>query len=208
VRFRPFDASRDSPADIATDQTENTLNLINGYGQLLDPGLSGRERREQFVAFIVDLLGSQTVNAIPDGSPDLTDADRLVFVLGGRRYILDIVWPDRPLATDALAQFVASATTSPGDPRHVLLCMSGFEDHATDGGMPAGSAPVVLLDRTHLEALVYGVFVPSELLDAAFDRAFLTGRPLVRLTELLVEPPPPDTPARMFRPDHCDGAWR
>ncbi|MTD57403.1 hypothetical protein [Amycolatopsis pithecellobii] len=102
------------------------LNLIGGYGQLLDSGLSGDQRQEQFVAFVVDLLGHQAVHARSDEPPGFADGGRVTFVLDGRYYLLDIVWPEQPLSEDRLSRILAS-TPAHGNVKHALLCMAGFQ---------------------------------------------------------------------------------
>ncbi|NKQ57656.1 serine/threonine protein kinase [Amycolatopsis sp. K13G38] len=182
------------------------LNLIGGYGQLLDSGLSGDQRQEQFVAFVVDLLGYQAVHARSDEPPGFADGGRVTFVLDGGYYLLDIVWPEQPLSQDRLSQILATTPTH-GNVKHALLCMTGFQAPPT-GAKTALRSGTVFLDRGHLEAVVCGLFTLSELLDAAFDHAFVTGRSFTALVDLMAEPPLADAPARMFRADQLPPPWQ
>jgi hypothetical protein len=174
--------------------------LITEYGRLSDQALSAHQRCEQITTIIVELLQPWAGAAIRRSSGGLTNADRLVFVLDGQPYLLEVVWSTEPLSADVVTQFLNSVANAPRGPRCVLLSMSDFDQHVAGDTAQAGFPSAVLLNRAHLEALVCGLLTPTELFDAAYDHAFVTGRALVSLTDLLVQEPS-EPPARMFRPD-------
>jgi voltage-gated potassium channel Kch len=94
----------------------------------------------------------------------------LVGIQDGHRYVVDITWPDRPLPATSIQ---ALADTARPGTRHVILCLSGVAGDVTNTGFTAAATiAVVVLDRTHLDGLVCGLFTPAALLDTVFDQSF------------------------------------
>lgn len=179
--------------------------FINRYGLLYDEELTIQERGERLTAFVVDLLRSWNVTAIRHESSQHA-VSRLVFSLESHQYVLDITWPAQPLPLTAIARAMASPAHSTGNPRRILLSMAGFEPEDTDEPGLVRYAGSILLNGTHVEAIVSGLLTPAVLFDAASEHAFLTGRAFIPLTTLLVDRTPP-VPARMLRPDLLSPPW-
>ncbi|WP_410676909.1 protein kinase domain-containing protein [Amycolatopsis sp. cmx-4-68] len=177
--------------------------LINSYGQLHGQHLSMVERDEQLLALMRDLLARGEPTFVAATSAKLTGSRRQQFAMDGRRYVLEVAWPDRPVSSEVTGEFLTRADRAPADQRHVLVCMSGIEQ----GAVPDVSTAGLLLDRVHVEAMVCGLIKPVELLNLAFSRAYVDERPFVSLTDLLVDQSQPEPPARMFRPDQLPPPW-
>jgi hypothetical protein len=177
--------------------------LINSYGQLRGQHLSTGERDERLLAFIRDLLARGEPTFVTAASTKFKGSRRLQFAMDGRRYVLEVAWPDRSVSPKAIGEFLARADRAPADQRHVLVCMSGIEQ----GAVPEVSTAGLLLDRVHVEAMVCGLIKPVDLLNVAFSRAYVDERPFISLTDLLVDQSQPEPPARMFRPDQLPPPW-
>src|SRR5262245_3855074 len=99
------------------------------------------ERLAHLVALVVQLLSLYNIRPTLRQTNDRADAPRLVFVVNGHRYIMDITWPDQPLTAEEVARYLTAATT--GGPRYVLLCMSGYvaqpDNHTTQPAPPTSS---------------------------------------------------------------------
>lgn len=177
--------------------------LINSYGQLHGQDLSRVERGEQLLAFMRELLARGEPTFVGATPAKLKGSRRLQFAMDGHRYVLEVVWPDRPVSSEAIGEFLTRAAHAPADRRHVLVCMSGIENDAVPDVATSG----LLLDRVHVEAMVCGLLKPVDLLNGAFSRAYVDERPFVSLTDLLVDQSQPEPLARMFRPDQLPLPW-
>src|ERR1044072_7240232 len=104
--------------------------LINSYGQLRGQHLSMVERDEQLLALMRDLLARGEPTFMAATSAKLKGSRRLHFAMDGRRYVLEVAWPDRPVSSEVTGEFLTRADRAPADQRHVLVCMSGIEQGA------------------------------------------------------------------------------
>ena len=70
--------------------------------------------------------------------------------------------------------------------RGVLLSMSGYSAEALEGIVRGQQPDMLLLDRTHLEAMLSGLRSPADLFTELMDRASYRGEVQVPLTDLVV----------------------
>ncbi len=177
--------------------TEDDVPAVSVYGQLdpdaLDP--DGRVRR--LWPIVESLLASS--GASPWQAAPLVDAVPMVGLkLDGARATLGLTWHDVPMTAQDLLLWRQAAAEKP-HLQIIVLSMSGFEHAAFEANAPLGP-PLVLLDRTHLEAALCGLVSLEELVTTAGRGAVFNGTEYTSLTNLMLGPKPPDRQSPAFLP--------
>ncbi len=172
--------------------------LIAGYYRLrsLDGGtMTPQIRGARFNEFLADLLGlwgidGRASTATPAGEIDVR------FALDGQRYIAEAKWEQSKTDAGPLAKLGLRLRQRMPGTIGVFVSMAGYTSDALTALPDAGGRSILLLDRSHVEAMVGGLVPPDELLDLALDHAAYTGEAYVPLLDLLA--PRASTPAVTF----------
>lgn len=102
------------------------------------------------------------------------------------RFILEAKWEQGPVDYGLMAKLRGRITQRLAGTRGVLLSMSGYSDEALEGIVRGQQPDMLLLDRTHLEAMLSGLRSPADLFTELMNRASYRGEVQVPLTDLVV----------------------
>jgi len=157
--------------------------------------MSPQVRGALFNEFIADTLrlwgiDARASRATPAGEIDVS------FALGGQRYIAEAKWERSKTDVTPLAKLGLRLSQRMRGTIGVFISMAGYTSDAIAALRSSGERSVLLLDRSHMEAMVSGLVPPDELLDLALDHAAYRGEAYVPLLELLA--PTVATPAVTF----------
>src|SRR5581483_2014723 len=126
----------------------------------------------------------------------------VTFAVNGTRFILEAKWEQGPVDYGSMAKLRGRITQRLAGTRGVLLSMSGYSDEALVGIVRGQQPDMLLLDRTHLEAMLSGLRSPADLFTELMDRASCRGEVQVPLTDLVVTEDRPVLPVlRLGGPD-------
>jgi hypothetical protein len=161
--------------------------LISEYDRLrsLDGGtVSPQIRGARFNKFIADLLNLWGIDARASTTTPVGEID-VSFALGGQRYIAEAKWEQSKADAGPLAKLGLRLHQRMRGTIGVFISMAGYTRQALDALPDAGDRSILLLDRSHVEAMVSGLVPPDELLDLALDHAAYTGKAYMPLLDLL-----------------------
>jgi hypothetical protein len=128
----------------------------------------------------------------------------VAFAIDGMRFVLEAKWEQEPVSFDPIAKLSRRITQRLVGTRGVFLPMSGYTDDALRDMLRGQQPDMLLLDRTHLEAMLSGLLSPHDLFTELVDRASYRGEVYVQLTDLVVPHDTPSLPALALGspPDH------
>ncbi len=161
--------------------------LISEYGRLRsrDGGTLSRQirgaRLNELVAEMLRLWGidARSSTITPAGEIDVS------FTLDGQRYIAEAKWERSKTDVAPLAKLRLRLGQRMRGTTGVFISMAGYTPDAIADLRTSGEHSVLLLDRSHLEAMISGLVPPDELLNLALDHASFRGEAHVALLELL-----------------------
>lgn len=181
------------PADLSW--TLGLRSLIARYGELQAVARGGERRRgQQFNGLIADLLqhwGADEVDANVRGLDGRDEID-VAFRLDGIRYLLEAKWEGKPVSDEPVGKLAGRLRSRLAGAHGILLSMSGFTRHAAPAGERGDQPSVLLLDRSHFEAILSGLIPPDVLLQRLERHLTARGGVTANLQELLLhdEQPP------------------
>lgn len=150
----------------------------------LEDGMTAQRRGQEFNNLIADIFQSYGIPARAGVRRSIGEID-VHFAIGGNRYILEAKWESRPVDQGAIAKLRDRLAESLAGTRGVLLSMSGFTPEAIMSTRFGKQLSLVLMDRSHIEALLSGVLDPIELIDGMVDYASFMGEPTAPVSELI-----------------------
>jgi hypothetical protein len=116
----------------------------------------------------------------------------VAFAIDRERFVLEAKWESHPIATGPIAKLQKRVSQRLGGTIGVFVSMSGYTEEALADVKDGQRLEVVLLDRSHVEAMLTGFSPPDELLRLVLDRAHFYGDATCTLADLLaVDEPPP-----------------
>lgn len=168
--------------------------LIDEYSRMRRlEGITPQQRGQRFNEFIAELLRCWGLERVEANVRSVGEID-VTFSVDGTRFILEAKWEHSPIDFGPIAKLSRRITQRLAGTRGVFLSMSGYTADAVSD-MPQGQQPdMLLLDRTHLEAMLSGLLSPPDLFTELVDRASYRGEVQVPLTELLVPNSTPPLP--------------
>lgn len=168
--------------------------LIAGYGRMCRlEGMTPQQRGQRFNEFVAELLRYWGLGRVEASVRSIGEID-VAFAIDGTRFILEAKWEQAPVSFDPIAKLSRRITQRFTGTRGVFLSMSGYTAEAI-GDMLRGQQPdILLLDRSHLEAVLSGLFSPADLFAGLLDRASYRGEVQVPLTGLLMPDDGPSLP--------------
>ncbi|MGW0631014.1 restriction endonuclease [Streptomyces sp. NPDC002758] len=169
-------------------------NLLCRYRQLKEaPKGQETKRGQQFNTLLRDLLHAWGLEAHANQqgirNRDETDVG---FSIGRSYYILEAKWERKPINLDPVAKLYLRLKVRPPGTAAVLVSMSGYTKHVHE--FTEYHPEIILLDRTHIEAMLTGLTDPDQLLHSLFSWTSQRGGSHVPLDRLLVSPYPPRVP--------------
>ena len=165
--------------------------LLEQYGKMCAAPPGGRRRRGQnFNGFLARLLRAWGVEAHPDqrGIRNRDEID-VGFSMGRAYYILEAKWHKKPVNLDPVAKLYLRLKTRPPGVGAVLVSMSGYTSPVRE--FIEYHPEIVLLDRSHVEAMLCGLLDPEQLFHHLYSWASRRGGSYAALTDLLASPYPP-----------------
>ncbi|MFG1678060.1 hypothetical protein [Micromonospora sp. NPDC049282] len=155
--------------------------------QRLDGGMTPQKRGQRFNGLVADLLTVFGISARPDqrsvGEIDVT------FRHGNRPFILEAKWERQKTSTGPIAKLQRRVEQRMVGVTGVFLAMEGYTGEALDDLVRGRRLDIVLLDRSHWEAMLAGFVPPQELLDLVVDAAAFKGEAYTPLYKLLAHKP-------------------
>jgi hypothetical protein len=161
---------------------------MDAYVQLCGLGRGQvAERGRRFNGFLAELLrqgGLQDAVSDQRGAGGRDEID-VSFTFGHTAYILEAKWVRAPIGATALHEIDGRLKIRPSGVRAVLVSMSGFTKPVLERA--EFHADVLLLDRSHVEAMASGLISAQALFQRLLAIASRRGGSYVALAELLQE---------------------
>ena len=170
--------------------------LIRRYGEMQAALPAAAPRRgQQFNTLVADLLRLWGIDAEASVvGVDRRDEIDVAFTLDGTPYVLEAKWLTRPVSGDAASKLANRVRQRLSGTRGVVLSMSGYTRDAASAAERGQQPEVLLLDRSHFEAMLSGLIHPEALLTALVQRASHRGGVYMPLADVLLPECPPDPP--------------
>lgn len=160
--------------------------LLAEYARLRDlDGFTPQTRGQRLNGFVAEVLANYRLRARPNnrGHGEIDVA----FQLDGTRFILEAKWEQDPVNEDPIIKLRDRVTKRLAGTVGVLLSMEGYTKPALEEMTRGQRLEVLLIDKSHLEAMLYGFLTPQQLLSALLDNAHFRGEPLTRIDKLRTE---------------------
>jgi Holliday junction resolvase-like predicted endonuclease len=137
--------------------------LIDEYGRMRRlEGMTPQQRGQRLNEFIAELLRCWGLDRVDANVRSAGEID-VTFAVNGTRFILEAKWEQGPVDYGPMAKLRGRITQRLAGTRGVLLSMSGYSDEALEGIVRGQQLDMLLLDRTHLEAMLSGLRSPADL---------------------------------------------
>jgi Holliday junction resolvase-like predicted endonuclease len=169
--------------------------LIDEYGRMRRLEDTTLQRRgQQFNEFIAELLGYWGVDRVQSNVRSVGEID-VAFAIDGIRFLLEAKWEKEPVSFDPIAKLSRRITQRFVGTRGVFLSMSGYTADAQSDMIRGQQPDMLLLDRTHFEAMLSGLLSPHDLFTELVDRASYRGEVHMAVKDLVVPPDKVELPA-------------
>jgi hypothetical protein len=184
--------------DIGLQTTLRLHTLIDEYGRMRRlEGMTPQQRGQRFNEFIADVLRCWGLDRVEADVRSVGEID-VTFAIDGTRFILEAKWGQDPLDFGPIAKLRGRMTQRLTGTCGVFLSMSGYSPEALEDMLKGRQPDMLLLDQTHLEGILSGLFSPSDLFTELLDRASYRGQLRVAITDLLVPKKAPPLPRLVF----------
>jgi hypothetical protein len=152
-----------------------------------------QRRGQQFNQFLATLFTVWGVEALADQRGiDNRDEIDVALAVGRVYYILEAKWYAKPINLDPVAKLEMRLRVRPPGTGGILVSMSGFT--APVYAYTEYHPEIILLDRTHIEAMLTGLLGPERFFHHLVFWTSRRGGSSVRLRDLLepprIQPPP------------------
>jgi Holliday junction resolvase-like predicted endonuclease len=162
--------------------------LITRYGAMrrLD-GFTPHSRGTELNKLIADALDSYGIRANASVRQGYGEID-VTFSVEGIRFVLEAKWEQEKTDTGSISKLQKRVRQRLIATVGIFVSMAGYTKEAVDDTNVGERLEVLLLDRSHLEAMLSGIVPPTELFGLLIDKASYEGRPYYSLEELLPQP--------------------
>ncbi|MFD0344929.1 restriction endonuclease [Kitasatospora aburaviensis] len=160
--------------------------LLTAYKDLRQAPPGGQQRRGQkFNALLAELLQAWGLTARHSvrGVDGLDETD-VFFTAEQTNYILEAKWEAEPINAEPLIKLADRLNNRPPGTRGIVLSVSGYTQPALE--WVKRRQDILLLDITHIEALLCGLLSPYDLLHLLYAETAAAGNRLVPLADILV----------------------
>jgi Holliday junction resolvase-like predicted endonuclease len=170
--------------------------LIARYGAMrrLD-GFTPQTRGTELNKLIADVLDCYGIRASASVGQGYGEID-VTFTIEGIRFVLEAKWEQEKTDTGKISKLQKRVRQRLITTVGVFVSMAGYTPEAVDDVNVGERLEVLLLDRSHLEAMIAGIVPPGELFGLLVDKASYEGGPYYPLEEVL--PRPVDQPVVGF----------
>ena len=170
--------------------------LIARYGGMhrLD-GFTPHSRGTELNRLIAEVLDCYGIRANASDRQGYGEID-VTFTIEGIRFVLEAKWEQDKTDTGKISKLQTRVRQRLTNTVGVFMSMAGYTPEAVREVNIGGRLEVLLIDRSHLEAMISGVVPPIELFGLLVDKASYEGGPSYSLEELL--PRPADKPVMGF----------
>jgi Holliday junction resolvase-like predicted endonuclease len=144
---------------------------------------------------IADVLDRYGIRANASARQGYGEID-VTFTVEGIRFVLEAKWEQDRTDTGKISKLQTRVRQRLTNTVGVFMSMAGYTPDAVRDVNIGGRLEVLLIDRSHLEAMISGVVPPTELFGLLVDKASYEGGPYYSLEELL--PRPADKPVVGF----------
>jgi Restriction endonuclease len=170
-------------------------NLIDEYGRMdrleeMTPQVRG-QRFNHFVGELLSCWGLERVQPDVRGTGEID----VTFAVESTRFILEAKWEQRPVDFGPIAKLRGRIAQRLAGVTGVFLSMTGYTREALSDMLRGQQPDMILLDRSHLEAVLSGLLSPNDLLTELVDQASYRGDFSVALGDLIVPEEQPALPA-------------
>jgi hypothetical protein len=189
--------------------TEHTLpahtfvhlpDVIDEYGRMRRlEGFTPQSRGQEFNGLIADMLRCWGVERVDDSVRSVGEID-VTFVVDGMRFILEAKWEKTPTDFGALSKHRGRIEQRFTGTHGVFVSMAGYTPEAVEDLLRGHRPDMLLLDASHLEAMLSGLLSPQKLLAALLDRASFRSEIYTPLKDLVPTHMPPRLPPLAFGP--------
>jgi Holliday junction resolvase-like predicted endonuclease len=162
--------------------------LIARYGAMrrLD-GFTPHSRGTELNRLIADGLDCYGIRANASARQGYGEID-VTFAVEGTRLVLEAKWEQDKTDTGKISKLKTRVEQRLTNTVGVFMSMAGYSPEAIRDVNIGRRLEVLLIDRSHLEAMISGVVPPTELFGLLIDKASYEGRPYYALEELLPRP--------------------
>ncbi len=178
--------------NVAMVDTAALRALISEYDRLRrldDGGITEQVRGTLFNGFVADLLNAWGIDARASTATPAGEID-VMFNLDGQRYIAEAKWERSKTDLTPLSKLGTRLRQRMRGTNGVFISMAGYTTDALTALPEAGDRSILLLDRSHVEAMVSGLVAPDELVELALDHAAYRGEAYVPVLTLLASTEP------------------
>lgn len=147
--------------------------------------LTPQRRGQQFNSFIAEMLGYWGVERVQANVQSVGEID-VAFAIDSTRFLLEAKWEQAPVAFDPIAKLSRRISQRFVGTRGVFLSMSGYTEAALRDILLGQQPEMLLLDRTHLEAMLSGLFSPQDLFTELVEHASYRGEVYAAIRDLIV----------------------
>ena len=179
--------------------------LIARYGQLYDEELPESDRADRLADLLVEVFresGAAARRASAASGP----RPAVAVILDGVAYLIEAAWSSGSAGQEQVEALGRAAAGRP-TVRLALLSMAGYEPDVRQQPPTEANTGMVLLDRPHIEAILYGLVDPAALFTEAAHRAVFDNHAYTNLTDLLIGDPPTPEPPQFIASDRLPAPW-
>ncbi len=148
-------------------------------------GYTEQSRGRRLNGVVAELLRAWEINAI-ESARGLGEID-VAFELGGTRFILEAKWEQDKLNMHPVFSLRGRVQQRLSGTVGLLLSMSGYTPDTLSQANIGQGPMVLLLDKDHFEAMLFGATSPQKLLKALLDRASFYGEAYTPWSKLVSE---------------------
>lgn len=183
-----------------SDAFAHLPDVIDEYGRMRRlEGFTAQSRGQQFNGLIADMLRCWGVERVDDSVRSVGEID-VTFVVDGMRFILEAKWENTPADFGALSKHRGRIDQRFTGTHGVFVSMSGYTPEAVEDLLRGHRPDMLLLDLSHLEAMLSGLLSPQKLFAALLDRASFRSEIYTPLKDLVPTHVPPQLPPLAFGP--------
>jgi hypothetical protein len=162
--------------------------LIARYGAMRRlEGFTPHSRGTELNRLIADVLDCYGIRANASARQGYGEID-VTFTVEGIRFVLEAKWEQDKTDTGKISKLQTRVRQRLTNTVGVFMSMAGYTSDAVREVNIGGRLEVLLIDRSHLEAMISGVVPPTELFGLLVDKASYEGGPYYSLEELLPQP--------------------
>lgn len=185
---------------MSADTFAHLPDVIGEYGRMRRlEGFTPQIRGQQFNGLIADMLRCWEVERVDDSVRSVGEID-VTFVVDGMRFILEAKWENAPADFGALIKHRGRIEQRFIGTHGVFVSMSGYTPEAVEGLLRGHRPDMLLLDSSHLEAMLSGLLSPQKLFAALLDRASFRSEIYTPLKDLVPTRMPSQLPPLAFGP--------